>query len=74
MGARRLDRARVGAVNSAAWVRGTSAAVQPWGALEGDGLEKAVRRLRRAAFVAVMESADFGQLYDLTHRRGLDFS
>ena len=57
-----------------AGVRGSGTALQPWGELEGDGLEKAVRRSGRPAFVAMMEPADFGQLDDLTHSRGLDFS
>ncbi len=38
------------------------------GALEGDGLEQAFWRLGRPAFVAVMESADFGHLHDPTGR------
>ena len=48
--------------------------VQPWGGLEGAGLEEPVWRSGRPAFVAMMESADFGQLDDLTHRRRLDVS
>ncbi len=60
MGAGRSARASVGAEASSGRVWGTSAAVQPGGAPDGDTLEKAGRRLRRAAFVAVMESADFG--------------
>jgi hypothetical protein len=60
MGAGRSERAGVGAEAAAGRVWGTSAAVQPWGAPDGGWLQKAARRLRRAAFVAVMESADFG--------------
>ena len=60
MGAGRSAQAGVGAEASAGRVWDTSAAVQPWGPPDGDRLEKAGRRLRRAAFVAVMESADFG--------------
>jgi len=55
-------------------VRDSSAVVQPWGWLEGAGLEEPVRRSGRPAFVAMMESGDFGQLDDLTHRRWLDVS
>ena len=74
MSERRLARARVGTATSARRVWGSGAAVQLRGWLEDDGLEKAVRRLGRPAFVAMMESADFGQLDDLTHRRRLDVS
>ena len=60
MGARRLARARVGAVTSADRVRGSGAAVQLWGGLEGADLGKAVQRSGRPAFVAMMEPTDFG--------------
>ena len=74
MGAPWLAQAKVGAASSVGRVRCSGTAVQPWGGLKADGLEKAVRRLGRSAFVAMMEPADFGQLDDLTHRRGLDVS
>jgi hypothetical protein len=57
-----------------AGVRGPGAAVQLWGGLEGADLGEAVQRSGRSGFVAMMESADFGQLDDLTHRRRLDVS
>ena len=72
MGARRLARARVEAVTSAGRVRGSGAAVQLWGGLEGADLGEAVQRSGRPAFVAMMEPTAFGQLDDLTHRRWLD--
>ena len=74
MGARRLARARVGVVTSAGRVRGSGAAVQLWGGLEGADLGEAVQRSGRPAFVAMMEPADFVQLDDPTHRRRLDVS
>ena len=75
MVALRLARARVGAVTSAG--RGTGPRAQ-WSSL-GAGSRVLVSKSRSGgqaarAFVAMMESADFGQLDDLTHRRRLDVS
>ena len=79
MGARRLARARVGAVSLAGPGTGLGRNCPALSWLEGDGLEGAglkepVQRSGRPAFVAMMEPADFGQLDDLTHRRRLDVS